>query len=101
MYVTIFEYFKKGSSFSNPYKLTVSEHGITFLRLYSESSFKQESVFCSTHTFVPPIRPGLFSKALNSEFPNLEAFICFVIDFSEYPLKEYSEHTPKYGPKKN
>ncbi len=45
-------------------------------------------------------RPGLFSKALNSEFPNLEAFICFVIDFSEYTLKEDSEHTPKYGPKK-
>ena len=46
-------------------------------------------------------RPGLFSKALNSEFPNLEAFICFVIDFSQYSLKEDSEHTPKYGPKKN
>jgi len=71
-------------------------------RVYSESSFKDDSVFC----FVERDSIGFYSeflpRALNSKSPTLEAYSCFwigdtifLITYLESWLKEDSGYIPE------
>ena len=53
------------------------EHWRKYLRVYSESSLHDDSVFCSMVRSSICSHSEFLPRALNSEFPTLEDYICF------------------------
>ena len=81
-------------------KRTPPEQGRKYLRVYSESYIK---VFCSMVRDSIGSHSEFLPRALNSEFPTLEACICFwvgdtkfLITYLESWLKDVSGYIPEY-----
>ena len=74
-----------------------------YLRVYYESSFNVDSVFCSMVNDSIGSHPKFLPRALNSEFSTLEAYIwswvcdtIFLIIYLESWLKDDSGYVPEY-----
>jgi hypothetical protein len=73
-----------------------------YLRVYYESSFNVDSVFCSMVNDSIGSHPKFLPRALNSEFSTLEAYICFrvggtsfLMTYLESLLKDDSIYNPE------
>ena len=74
-----------------------------YLRVYSEPLFNDDPVFASMVRDFISSHSEFLPRSMNSEFPNLETYICFwigdttcFITYLESWLKDDSGHIPEY-----